>query len=260
MGIIGYGHIGSQLSVLAESMGMSIIYYDIVNKMPLGMAKSTGSLKQLLSMADFVTLHVPETEYTIGMIGRNELSLMKKGSFLINDSRGLVVDLDALKVAVLNGHLAGAALDVYPVEPDSNGSHIVGLEKIPNVILTPHIGGSTEEAQKAIGEEVAKNMIQFINEGTSVGSVNFPQIELRLATSNDPYCCRIINVHQNVPGVLRKINEILSKFNIEKQICESKGHNSYVLADVSTAHLQDLDSIYEQIYALPESKSTRIVY
>lgn len=260
MGIIGYGHIGSQLSVLAEAMGMNVLFYDVLQKMPLGTAKNAGNLKYLLESSDFVSLHVPETELTISMIGEQELYWMKPGSFIINDSRGSIVDIGALKAALVSGHLAGAALDVYPSEPEANGAYSTGLEKIPNLIMTPHIGGSTEEAQEAIGVEVAKCMVDFINQGTSLGSVNFPQIHLRLATSNEPYCCRIINVHQNVPGVLKKINDILSNFNIEKQMCESQGINSYVLADVSVSRKEDIDHIFKQIYDLPESHSTRIVY
>lgn len=239
---------------------MTVIYHDILQKMPLGTAKNAGSLQNLLETADFVSLHVPETEQTVGLIGADEISLMKQGSYLINDSRGSVVDFEALKIALKSGHLAGAAVDVYPIEPESNGPFSSGLESFKNVIMTPHIGGSTEEAQKAIGLEVAHNMIRFINQGTSLGSINFPEIDLRLTTTNEPHCCRVVNVHQNVPGVLKKINEILSNFNIEKQICESKGQNSYVLADVTAGRKEDLDHIFEQIYNLPESKSTRIVY
>lgn len=241
-------------------MGMSVLFYDILQKMPLGTAKNAGSLKELLKLSDFVSIHVPETEATIQMIGTKEISLMKQGSYLINDSRGSVVEISAIKAALISGHLAGVALDVYPLEPEQNGKFSTGLEKIGNLIMTPHIGGSTEEAQEAIGLEVAKCMIDFINQGTSLGSVNFPQIHLRLATPSEPYCCRIINVHQNVPGVLKKINDILSNFNIEKQICESLGKNSYVLADVSVSHKDDIDKIFKQIYDLPESHSTRIVY
>jgi len=239
---------------------MNVAFYDIIQKMPLGTAKSVNSLKTLLEGSDFVSIHVPETEATIAMIGASEIALMKPGSYLINDSRGSVVDIGALQKALSVGHLAGAALDVYPSEPESNGKFSTGLEGLKNVILTPHIGGSTEEAQQAIGIEVAKCMIDFINQGSSLGSVNFPQFNLRLAESTEPYCCRVINVHQNVPGVLRKINNILSEFNIEKQICESKGHNSFVLADVSVHDKADLDRIFDQIYNLPESLSTRIVY
>lgn len=260
LGIVGYGHIGAQLSVLAESMGMTVVYHDISPIMPLGMAKSAGSLASLLQTADFVSLHVPETELTIGLIGDTEISQMKPASYLINASRGSVVDLSALKKALSTGHLSGAALDVYPEEPESNGPFSLGLEAFKNVILTPHIGGSTEEAQECIGMEVAQRMINFINQGSSLGSVNFPEIDLRLSTSTEEYCCRVLNVHKNVPGVLRKINEILSEFNIEKQICESRGPNSYVMTDVTAGRKEDLDHIFEKIYNLPESEATRIVY
>jgi D-3-phosphoglycerate dehydrogenase len=263
LGIVGYGHIGSQLSVLAESMGMHVIFYDVQPIMPLGMAIPCEALDDLLSRADFVTLHVPETADTMGMIGERELALMKPGSYLLNASRGTVVDLEALKKALKSGSLRGAARDVYPQEPESNGAWSTGLEGYPNVILTPHIGGSTEEAQAAIGLEVAANMIRFLSQGSTTGSVNFPELDLRFNTfesPSTPYPCRLLNVHQNVPGVLLKISTILGEFNIEKLQCESRGQYSYVMADVSAMCESDLDKIFESIFALPEAIATRIVY
>lgn len=263
LGIVGYGHIGSQLSVLAESMGMLVMFYDIQQIMPLGMATPTNTMEELLSKADFVSLHVPETSETIKMIGPCELSLMKPGSFLINASRGSVVDIPALKEALDSGHLGGAALDVYPEEPEANGSWKTGLEGYPNVILTPHIGGSTEEAQAAIGIEVANSIIKFLDMGCTLNSVNFPELNLRVNNfeqPTSPYPCRVLNVHHNVPGVLLKINQILGPFNIEKQVCESRGHFSYIMADVNANLEKDLEHIFESIFNLPEAVATRIVY
>ena len=263
LGIIGYGHIGAQLSVLAESMGMRVIFYDVQPTMPLGMATPTIVLDELLAESDFVSLHVPETEDTRNMISDRELALMKPGSLLINASRGLVVDLEALKRALDSKHLGGAALDVFPEEPEANGSWTTGLEGYANVILTPHIGGSTEEAQAAIGQEVALCMIRFLDHGTTLGSVNFPELDLRVNSfeqPNNPYLCRLVNVHRNVPGVLLKINKVLGQFNIEKQVCESRGQFSYVMADVNATCEDDLEKIFENIFNLPEAVATRIVY
>jgi D-3-phosphoglycerate dehydrogenase len=242
-------------------MGMRVIFYDIAPIMPLGMARRAHSLNEVLAEADFVTLHVPETKDTINLIGENQIKLMKDGAYLINASRGSVVDIEALKEALHTRKLAGAAIDVFPEEPESNGPFSTGLEGLQNLIMTPHIGGSTEEAQKAIGLEVAAKMIKFINEGSSLGSVNFPEVDLRMTeTSSGPFSCRVLNVHNNVPGVLKKINDILADFNIDKQISDSQGPYAYMMADVSTSKKEDLDHIFEEIYKLPDSISTRIVY
>lgn len=263
LGIVGYGHIGSQLSVLAESMGMTVIFYDTQQIMPLGMAHACQSLEELLQLADFVSLHVPETEETKGMISSPQMELMKTGSYLINASRGSVVDLVALKQFLDKGHIRGAALDVYPEEPEANGPWSTGLEGYANVILTPHVGGSTEEAQEAIGTEVAFNMIRFLSQGSTLGSVNFPQLDMQTSIFEappTPFPCRLLNVHLNFPGVLLKINQILGQFNIEKQVCESRGQYAYVMADVSANCEADLEKIFESIFALPEAIATRIVY
>ena len=264
MGIVGYGHIGSQLSVLAEAMGMRVIFYDVAPIMPLGSATAMRSLGELLKNADFVTLHVPELPSTGNLIGERELSLMKRGSFLLNASRGSVVNLEALQEALESGHIAGAALDVFPREPEANGAFwpCEELVKLPNVLLTPHIGGSTEEAQAAIGNEVASAMVKFLNQGSSQGSVNFPEVDLRSvrAPPAGRFLCRLLNVHHNVPGVLKKINLILAEHNIEKQTCESRGPFSYVIVDVSTTTVDDLDQIFTDIYNLPESVATRLLY
>ena len=211
-GIIGYGHIGSQLSVLAEAMGMSVIYYDAVNLMALGSARQVPTLAALLNDADFVTCHVPELPETKNMIGSQQLDQMKKGSYLINASRGSVVDIPSLIDAMRSGKIAGAALDVYPSEPGGNGDYFTNnlnpwaedLRSLKNIILTPHIGGSTEEAQSAIGVEVSEALVRYVNEGTTLGAVNMPEVNLRSLTMDEPNHVRVIFIHHNVPGVLRK--------------------------------------------------------
>lgn len=264
LGIIGYGHIGSQLSVMAESLGMKVVFYDVAQIMSIGNASYLGNLAEVLKVSDFVTLHVPELPTTFKMIGEKELARMKPGSFLLNASRGSVVDIEALKSALASGHLRGAALDVYPEEPESNGDELflTGLEKLNNVILTPHIGGSTEEAQATIGLEVANMMVNCINQGSSMGSVNFPEVDLRKIhlPKNGHFVCRLLNVHQNVPGVLKKINLILGEYNIEKQICESRGPYAYLIADISTILKENLEKIFRDIYDIPESVATRLLY
>jgi D-3-phosphoglycerate dehydrogenase / 2-oxoglutarate reductase len=212
LGIIGYGHIGSQLSVLAEAMGMAVVYYDVVNLMALGTARQLPTLDALLSEADFVTCHVPELPETINMIGESQFAKMKKGSYLINASRGSVIDIPALVEAMRSGKLAGAALDVYPSEPAGNGDFFQNdlnpwaedLRSLKNLILTPHIGGSTEEAQSAIGVEVSEALIRYVNEGVTLGAVNLPEVSLRSLTIDEPENARVIFIHRNVPGVLRK--------------------------------------------------------
>lgn len=211
-GIIGYGHIGSQLSVLAEAMGMSVIYYDVVNLMALGSAHQVPTLQALLKGADFVTCHVPELAETKNMIGAEQFDQMKYGSYLINASRGSVVDIPALINAMRSGKIAGAALDVYPSEPGGNGDYFKNdlnqwaedLRSLKNIILTPHIGGSTEEAQSAIGIEVSEALVRYVNEGATIGCVNMPEVNLRSLTMDEPNHVRVIYIHHNVPGVLRK--------------------------------------------------------
>lgn len=211
-GIIGYGHIGSQLSVLAEAMGMSVIFFDVVNLMALGTAKQMSTLEALLRSADFVTCHVPELPETNSMIGEQELETMKAGSYLINASRGSVVNIPALIEAMRSGKIAGAALDVYPTEPGGNGDYFLNdlnpwaedLRSLKNIILTPHIGGSTEEAQSAIGVEVGESLVRYVNEGTTIGAVNMPEVSLRSVTMDEPNHCRVVYIHHNVPGVLKE--------------------------------------------------------
>ena len=206
-GIIGYGHIGAQLSVLAEAMGMSVIFYDVVNLMALGTARQVSTLEGLLSEADFITCHVPELPETRNMIGQREFEQMKDGSYLINASRGSVVDIPALIHAMRSGKVAGAALDVYPNEPAGNGDYFnqglndwaTDLRGLKNLILTPHIGGSTEEAQRAIGIEVAEALVRYVNEGTTLGAVNIPEVALRSLTMDEPSHARVSN---NIGGAI----------------------------------------------------------
>lgn len=231
LGIIGYGHIGAQLSVLAESMGLSVIFYDVVNLMALGSARQVDSMEAFLSEADFVSCHVPELPETKGMIGAKQFEQMKKGSYLINASRGTVVDIPALIDAMRSGKIAGAALDVYPNEPAGNGDYFnselnswgADLRSLKNLILSPHIGGSTEEAQSAIGVEVAQALTRYVNEGTTLGAVNLPEVALRSLTMDEPDHARVIYIHQNIPGVLRKVNEIIGDHNVDKQMTDSRG-------------------------------------
>lgn len=256
LGIVGYGHIGSQVSVLAESMGLNVIFYDIVKKLPLGNATAMQSLTELLAASDFVSFHVPATDETTNMMGKAQLELMKKGSYLINASRGSVVVIEDLVQALKSGHIAGTAIDVFPSEPKSNQELFKSeLQEIENVILTPHIGGSTEEAQRAIGEEVAESFIRFIQVGSTSGAVNFPNVEL---PRNDS-ARRIINVHKNVPGVLSKINGIVSQVgaNIEGQYLSTDQNIGYLVMDIKGTTANE---VADQIGALDFSIKTRMVY
>ncbi len=256
LGIVGYGHIGSQVSILAEAMGLQVIFFDTVKKLPLGNAKATHTLEELLSQADFVTLHVPEIQETMNMIGAKELAAMKKGSYLINASRGTVVVIEALVEALKSKHIAGCAVDVFPVEPASNKEKFVSpLQNLSNVILTPHIGGSTEEAQKAIGMEVAESFRRFLKIGSSSGAVNFPNVDLPIKKGTS----RILNVHRNEPGVLGEINTIISKAgaNIEGQYLSTDDEIGYLVMDVHSTHAPQLA---QEIEKLQRSIRTRVVY
>lgn len=268
LGIVGYGHIGSQLSVLAESFGMNVIYYDVVPIMPLGMARQVETLDDLLGAADYVTLHVPELPDTIGMMGEKEFASMKDGAFFINNARGKVVDLAALADAMESGKIAGACVDVFPREPGSNGpgfneslgDFIPRLRKLPNLIMTPHIGGSTEEAQRAIGAEVALALQRYLNYGTSIGAVNFPEVDLRAITTDDVRHIRVCHVHRNEPGVLRAINAILGGHNIEKQFSDSKGDIAYLMADISGVSHSEVKDLFEAINHTRANILTRLLY
>ena len=235
LGIVGYGHIGSQVSILAESFGLKVIFYDVVKKLPLGNAQSKSSLEELLIDSDFVSLHVPETPETKNMITAKQLNLMKKGSYLINASRGTVIIIEDLVAALKGNHLAGCAIDVFPEEPASNKEKFKSpLQGLKNVILTPHIGGSTEEAQYAIGLEVAESFRKFIKYGTTAGAVNFPNVDLN-AKQN---VTRIMNVHRNEPGVLGELNGFISeaKANIQGQYLSTDSKIGYLVTDLELDH------------------------
>lgn len=231
LGIIGYGSIGMQLSVIAESLGMRVCFADVVAKLPLGNASQKTSIDELLACSDIVSLHVPENKSTQMMIGARELGLMKKGGILINAARGTVVDIDALAAALESGHLGGAAIDVFPVEPRSNDDEFISpLRKFDNVFLTPHIGGSTQEAQENIGLEVAEKLVRYSDTGTTTTSVNFPEVAL----PSHPGKHRLLHVHRNVPGVMSAINKLFSEnnINISGQYLQTVENVGYVVIDV----------------------------
>lgn len=231
LGIVGYGSIGTQLSTLAEAMGMRVVYFDVIDKLRHGNTEPMPSLDALLAVSDVVSLHVPETPDTAGMIGPAQLAMMKPGSYLINNARGTIVDLDALRDALASGHLLGAAVDVFPIEPAGAAERFTTpLQGLPNVILTPHIGGSTGEAQERIGEEVAHKLIDYSDAGSTLGAVNFPQVQLpsrALAT-------RYVHIHRNVPGMLGRVNAVFSsrQLNITGQYLQTEGDIGYVVVEV----------------------------
>jgi D-3-phosphoglycerate dehydrogenase len=256
IGIVGYGHIGSQVGVLAEAFGMRVVFYDVVAKLPMGNNRPMAKLEDVLAESDFVTLHVPETPQTKNMIGHAELAHMKKGACLLNASRGTVVDIDALAAALKSGHIGGAAVDVYPSEPEKNSDGFQSpLRNLANVILTPHIGGSTEEAQEAIGKEVSSSLIKFVNQGATTASVNFPQVELPQSKGAH----RILNIHRNVPGVLRDINKIVSDCdaNIRAQLLSTDSEIGYLIMDLDSDVSQD---VRKAIADLPTNIRTRILF
>ncbi len=256
LGIVGYGHIGSQVGVLAEAMGMRVVSYDIRTTLPMGNNKAVESLDALLEASDFVTLHVPETPQTKGMMGAAEIAKMKAGAYLINLSRGTVVDLDALAGALKEKKLAGAALDVYPEEPESNSDGFQNVMRgLANVVLTPHIGGSTAEAQESIGREVASSLTKFTNTGATIGAVNFPQVELAPLAGTH----RVLNVHKNVPGVLRDINKLVSdrNANVLGQILATDPNIGYLVMDLDKEVAND---VRKAIAELGTAIKTRILY
>lgn len=243
IGIVGYGHIGSQVSILAEAFGLKVLYYDIVKKLPLGNSQQVGELEELLSQSDFVTLHVPETPETKKMMGQKQIQQMKKGSYLINASRGTVVELEALKQAIESEHLAGAAVDVYPKEPKKNSQGFeTNLQNLPNVILTPHIGGSTQEAQYKIGQEVSESLDLYLSTGQTIGAVEFPNVQALPVGDGKR---RLLNVHRNVPGVLGEINSIISQagINISSQLLSTDEDIGYLLMDIEAGHNLAFDKI-----------------
>jgi len=242
--------------VLAEAFGMRVVFYDIAAKLPMGNNRTMETLDELLAISDFVTLHVPETPQTKNMIGAAEIARMKKGACLLNASRGTVVVIDALAAAIKAGHIGGAAVDVYPDEPETNSDGFSSaLRGLPNVILTPHIGGSTEEAQEAIGREVSTALTKYINTGATTGSVNFPLVELPASKGAH----RILNVHKNVPGVLRDINKIVSdrNANIRAQVLATDPDIGYLVMDLDNDVSQD---VKKAVGALETSIKTRILF
>jgi D-3-phosphoglycerate dehydrogenase / 2-oxoglutarate reductase len=256
LGIVGYGHIGRQIGVIAEAMGMNVVFFDIAARLPMGNNRAVKTLDELLAQSDFVTLHVPETPQTRGMIGAHELATMKAGAYLLNASRGTVVDIPALAEALKSGHVGGAAIDVFPEEPETNSDGFkTPLQGLGNVIMTPHIGGSTAEAQEAIGREVGAALIKLVNVGVTTGAVNFPQVELPMTPGKH----RILNVHRNVPGVLRDINRLVSErgANIAAQVLATDPEIGYLVMDLD----QDVSNdVKDAVAALGTNVRTRILY
>ena len=238
IGIIGYGHIGTQVGILAESLGMQVFYYDIENKLSLGNAKQVASLNELLALADVVTLHVPETPETFNMIGADQFAAMKQSVIFLNASRGTVVDIDALVAALDSGHVAGAALDVFPVEPATNKDPFVSpLQRFDNVILTPHIGASTAEAQENIGIEVADKLVRYSDNGSTLTAVNFPEVSLPVQGK----VSRLLHIHHNQPGAMNRINQAFAaeNINIAAQYLRTSASIGYVVIDVETDRSQE---------------------
>ena len=258
IGIVGYGNIGSQLSNLAEAMGMRVIFHDLTDRLRHGNTEPVDSLNALLSQSDVVSLHVPETASTHNMIGEAEIRAMKPGSYLINNSRGTVVDLDALAAALKDGHLRGAAVDVFPVEPKSNQDRFVSpLQGLENVILTPHIGGSTEEAQERIGAEVARKLVDYSDIGSTVGAVNFPQVQLPAR----PTGLRFIHVQRNLPGMLGRLNDTFARkqINIAAQFYQTDGEVGYVVVETDATDV-DPEALLEELRAIDGTIRARLLY
>jgi D-3-phosphoglycerate dehydrogenase len=258
LGIIGYGHIGTQVGVLAEGLGMRVVFHDIETKLSLGNARAAAGLDELLAVSDVVTLHVPETPATKNMVGAAQLAAMKRGAHLINASRGTVVDIDALAAALASGHVGGAAVDVFPVEPKANGDEFFSpLRGLDNVILTPHIGGSTLEAQDNIGVEVAAKLVRYSDNGSTLSAVNFPEVTLPEHEGS----LRLLHIHRNVPGVLSKVNEIFSRhaLNIDGQFLRTEPKVGYVVIDVSAVEAQAI-ALKDELAAIPGTLRTRVLY
>ncbi|MCX6198864.1 MAG: phosphoglycerate dehydrogenase [Bacteroidetes bacterium] len=246
LGIVGYGNIGSQVSVMAEALGMDVVYFDVESKLPHGNAKQVRSLKDLLKRANIVTLHIPSEVSTRNLLNAETLAFMKRGSILINYSRGDVVDLEALKNALQSGQVSGAAIDVFPEEPEKNGAKFsTVLQNLPNVILTPHIGGSTEEAQLNIGLDVTSKLLNYLERGSTTGSHSVPQLNLQLQAKTH----RILHIHKNVPGVLGEINSKLSSHNINilGQYLKTNDEIGYVVLDVDTALSKEAFGLLKEV-------------
>ena len=258
LGIVGYGHIGTQVGVLAEALGMHVLFHDIETKLSLGNARAAVSLDDLLAQSDVVTLHVPETPATQGMFGQAQIAAMKPGAHLINASRGTVVDIDALADALKSGHVGGAAVDVFPVEPKGNAESFESpLRGLDNVILTPHVGGSTLEAQDNIGIEVAAKLVRYSDNGSTLSSVNFPEVTLPGHDGSR----RILHIHRNVPGVLSQINDIFRDrgINIDGQFLRTDPKVGYVVIDV-TADEEQTASLREAMAAIDGTLRVRVLY
>lgn len=282
LGIVGYGRIGSQVSVLAESMGLRVVYFDVVPRLPMGNAKSAKSLREVLEQSDVVSLHVPATPRTDSLIAKRELAQMKKGSYLINNSRGSVVDIAALAGAIQSGHLAGAALDVFPEEPAGKGEVFESaIRSLPNVILTPHVGGSTEEAQESIAGDVCGKLLRFVNNGSTTGAVNVPEVELpeqsiesgeqagdasdlragisKPARKPSLRRHRILHFHKNVPGVLSKMHAVIATLggNISAEYLQTNQDIGYVVLDVDPS---DGEAIARGLREIPETIRVRVLW
>jgi D-3-phosphoglycerate dehydrogenase len=258
LGIVGYGHIGTQVGVLAEGIGMNVIFHDIETKLSLGNARSAAGLDDLLERSDVVTLHVPETPATQNMFGAAQMAKMKRGAHLINASRGTVVDIDALAAALQSGQIGGAAVDVFPLEPKGNDDAFVSpLRGIDNVILTPHVGGSTLEAQDNIGVEVAAKLVRYSDNGSTLSAVNFPEVTLPGHEGSR----RILHIHRNVPGVLSQVNDIFRAqgVNIDGQFLRTDAKVGYVVIDVTASEEQAAD-LKEALVAIPGTLRTRVLY
>jgi D-3-phosphoglycerate dehydrogenase len=256
LGIVGYGSIGTQLSVLAEGLGMHVVFFDVVTKLPLGNARQVAKLHDLLAQADVVSLHVPETAATQWMVGAAEIAAMKPGSVLINASRGTVVEIEPLAEALRAGKLLGAAIDVFPVEPRSNKEMFESpLRGLDNVILTPHVGGSTVEAQANIGIEVAEKLVKYSDNGTSTSSVNFPEVALPA----HPGKHRLLHIHRNVPGVLAEINRVFaaSQINIASQFLQTNEAIGYVVIDIDAAYS---DLALAKLAEVPGTIRSRVLF
>lgn len=256
LGIIGYGNIGTQVSVLAESLGMKVLFYDVETKLPLGNATDAKTLKDLLAGSDVITLHVPETEQTKNLINKSNLKYCKKGSIILNYARGEVMDLPALAKCIESGQIAGAAVDVFPVEPEKNGDVFQSpLQGVPNVLLTPHIGGSTEEAQENIGEDVSNKLLNYLEKGITFGSHTVPALSLPPQAGSH----RILHIHRNVPGVLSAINSELSrhKINILGQYLKTNETIGYVVVDVDKQLSKQAESLLRNV---PETIKVRLLY
>ncbi|OCG32543.1 D-3-phosphoglycerate dehydrogenase [Gilliamella sp. Fer2-1] len=260
LGIIGYGHIGSQLSILAESLGMNVYFYDIETKLPLGNAKQVSSMKELLAISDIVSMHVPENSTTIKMISDSEIDAMKQGAILINASRGKVIDLDALTHALQTDKISGAAIDVFPTEPASNNDPFESpLCQFDNVIITPHIGGSTSEAQENIGIEVTTKLAKYSNTGATLSAVNFPEASLPIPAKG---ASRFINIHRNQPGVLTAINTLFAEqgLNISSQYLQTDAKIGYVVIDIDRVNPDKAEELLDKLKNVSGTIRARLLF